>query len=91
MNNHNLGWIRTRDSSNQSTAKLRLRTRGHGDQLHGMILTREDEVFENISSVTLPKRNPSWIGLGSKPDIRHEKPEKDHVIRLYRESVNGIH
>jgi len=56
-----------------------------------MIPTREDEVIKNISSVTLLKRNPSWIGLGSKPDTRHDRPEKDHFIRLYCESVIGIH
>jgi hypothetical protein len=56
-----------------------------------MMLTGEDEVFENISSVTFPKRNPSWISLGSKLDLRHDMPEKNHVIRLYCESVIGIH
>lgn len=91
MNIHDLRWIWTRDPCNQAIAELRLRPRGHGVQLRGMILTREDEVFENISSVTLLKRNPSWIGLRSKPDTRHDRPGKDHVIRLYCESVIGIH
>ena len=90
-NIHTLSWIRTRDSSNQATANLSLRPRGHEDQLHGMILTGEGEVFEKKLQCDFAQQKSLMDGSGLETWPPPRQAGEEPLLRLYCESVIGIH